>query len=304
MAGGAITTGNHPKAIWPGVKEWFGTKYDEEPEEWPDLFEVKPSNKSYEEFVGSHGFGLASVKNQGQGVDMASHSQVGLKRMTNVVYALGFVTTREEEEDNQYKELAMQRSEALAFSMRQTKENVHANVINRWVNTSYTGWDAKPLLATDHPVAAGTQSNYLDPAADISEAALEDVLIMVMTAKDYDGLQIALKPRSLCVPPNNYFEAHRIVDSVLQNDTANNAVNVIKATNSIPEGVRVNHYFTDTDIFFIKTNCPLGFISLSRRGREFTMDNDFLTENRLHKATERYVPSWVDWRCCFGSVGA
>lgn len=301
---GAITTGNHPKAVWPGVHAWFGAKYDEEPEEWKDIFEVRKSNQNYEEMVANAGFGLASVKNQGQGIDYATHAQGGVKRYTNVVYGLGYIVTREEVEDNLYKQLATQRAESLAFSMRQTKENVHANVVNRATNASYTGFDGSALAVTTHAVAAGTQSNLLNPAADLSEDALEDLLIMVMTAKDYNGLQISLKPRALFIHPNNYYEAHRIIDSVLQNDTANNAANVIKATNSIPEGVKVNHYFTDTDAFFIKTNAPNGFISFARRGREFTQDNDFNTENYLHKATERYVPSWTDWRCCYYSAGA
>ena len=61
----AITTAVNPKAMWPGVKKWFGKDYDEYTPQWPDLFQTEPSDKQYEEVVESVGFGLAVVKPQG-----------------------------------------------------------------------------------------------------------------------------------------------------------------------------------------------------------------------------------------------
>jgi len=54
------------------------------------------------------------------------------------------------------------------------------------------------------------------------------------------------------------FEAERILKSTLQNDTANNAINALKSTGMFSGGVKVNHYLTDTDAWFIRTNCPDG----------------------------------------------
>jgi hypothetical protein len=304
MAGGVITTGAHPKALWPGVYAWFGASYNKFPEEWKDIFDIHMSEKNFEEDVQSKGFGLATVKNEGKAVDYTSHAQGWVKRYVHVVYGLGFIITREEKEDNLYKELATKRAGSLAFSMRTTKEIIHANHINRMTNASYTGGDGQPLLSTSHPTDAGNQSNYLTPAADLSEAALEDLLIMVMTVKDEKGLQIPLIGMSLHIHPNDWFEANRILKSSLQNDTANNAINALKITNAIPNGIKMNHYFTDTDAWGVKTNCPDGFKHFVRRSREFTQDNDFSTENALAKATERYSSGWTDWRCFYGSPGA
>ena len=58
---GVITTGNHPKALWPGIQAWFGASYKEYPEEYRDIFEVVKSTKGYEEDVGLSGFGLAAI---------------------------------------------------------------------------------------------------------------------------------------------------------------------------------------------------------------------------------------------------
>ena len=42
-----ITTGAHPKALWPGIKEWFGLKYNEKPLQCMELFEQVSSDKAY-----------------------------------------------------------------------------------------------------------------------------------------------------------------------------------------------------------------------------------------------------------------
>jgi len=301
---GVITTGNHPKALWPGVKRWFGAVYDEHAEEWPVLFERLNSSQNYEEDVQQMNFGLAPEKDQGEKVKYTSTSQGWYERYVHVVYGLGYIVTREEMEDNLYEKVSMNRSRALAFAMRQTEENVHANILNRAFNSDYTGGDGKELIATDHPSRNGTWSNELDPSADISELSLEDLIIQIMGATDDLGNKISLMPQLLAVPRQLWFEANRILKSTLQNDTANNALNVLKATNALPGGIKLNHYFSDTDAFFIKTNCPNGMTHYDRRAIEFTKDNDFDTENAKAKTTQRYSCGWTDPRTLYGSAGA
>ena len=48
---GVITTASHPKALWPGIKAWWGQTYNEHPEEYVDLFDKDTSNQNYEEDV-------------------------------------------------------------------------------------------------------------------------------------------------------------------------------------------------------------------------------------------------------------
>ena len=60
-----ITTGTHPKALWPGIRAWWGRSYNEHPVEYLDLFDKQTSDKAYEEEVEITGFGLAPVKPQG-----------------------------------------------------------------------------------------------------------------------------------------------------------------------------------------------------------------------------------------------
>ena len=301
---GTITTGNHPAALWPGVHKFWGMSYGEHPKEWAMIFDESKSSKNYEEDVETTSFGLAPVKSQGGAVSYDSHQQGNTTRYTHVVYGLGWIVTREEREDNLYKTSAFKRTKALAFSMRQTEEVVAANVINRAFNSSYVGGDAKEMIATDHPTLDGTQSNEIATAADLSEAALESLVIQIGQAKNSRGLRVAIQPKKLIVPVDLQFEAERILRSELQVGTANNDVNALKSMGMFQDGVVVNHYLTDTDAFFIKTNAPDGLRRFTRRGTDFTRDNDFDTDNAKAKSTMRFSVGWTEWRAIYGSPGA
>ncbi len=300
----AITTGNHPKALWPGIKAWWGRVYDEHVTEYTDLFDEDTSERSYEEDVEVTGFGLAPIKAEGAAVSYDSETQGPVSRYTHSAYALGFIVTYEELQDNLYEKVGKRRAQALAFSMRQTQENVGANVYNRAFNSSFTGGDGVELLSTAHVTVDGNQSNHLTIAADLSEASLEDLIIQVMGATNSRGLKISLMPKKIIVPRQLWFETNRILGSVLQNDTANNAINVLKATNALPMGIAVNHYFTDVDAWFVRTNVPRGLIHYSREAVSFAQDNDFDTSNAKSKCYQRDSYFWTDWRTLFGSPGA
>jgi len=268
-----ITTGTHPKALWPGIKAWWGRSYAEHTEEYPVLFDKDTSDKAYEEEVEITGFGLAPVKNEGTAIVYDQESQGSVTRYTHVAYALGYIVTYEELRDDLYEVVSKRRAQQLAFSMRQTKENIGANVFNRAFNATYTFGDGTSLINNAHPTLTGNQSNLLTTAADISETAIEDMLIQIGLITNSRGMKISVLPKSLHVPMQLIFESNRILKSVLQNDTSNNAINVIRAMGAIPE-VHANHYFSSATAWFIRTNVPRGMTYFEREAVSFDQDND------------------------------
>ena len=78
----------------------------------------------------------------------------------------------------------------------------------------------------------------------------------------------------------------------------------IKNMGMVPQGYVVNHYLTDTDAFFIKTDVPNGLKHFTRAPIKTAMEGDFETGNVRYKARERYSFGWSDWRGIFGSPGA
>lgn len=300
-----IQTGSHPRALWPGVEAWFGQKYAEFPKEYTDLVNIYKSRKNYEIDVQSTGFGLAPQKAEGTPLYFDDNSQGYEYKYQHIAYALGYIVTKEQLDDNQYTEVSMKRASSLAFSMNQTKEIVVANLYNRAFNSSYTFGDGKELLATDHPLTGGgTFSNELSPAADLSEASLEDLIVQIHGATDDRGLKIALRPDCIIVPRQEWFNANRIMKSTLQNDTANNAINVLKATNSLPGGIKLNHYLTDADAWFVRTNALEGLKMFDRNPMTFEQDNDFDTKNAKASAYMRFSVGASDPRGLYGSEGA
>jgi hypothetical protein len=296
-----ISTGNHPKAMWPGVKAWFGLGYGEHAEEFTDLFDTMNSTQAWEEDVASSGFPLAPVKREGKSTYYADTKQLYTSRYTHVAYSLGFIVTFEELINNLYPKLASSRAKSLGFSMRQTKENVAANVYNRAVTAGYTGGDGIVLLSASHPSSSGNQSNI--QSADISEVALEDMIIQIMGATDDQGMKIGLMAQSLHVPRQLWFEANRILKSTLQAKTADNTANVLRMTGEFPKGIKVNHYFNDADAFFARTNCPDGMKHYQRYKIDLEQDNDFDTKNAKASSYDYYSFGWSDWRGVYGSMG-
>ena len=301
---GVINTSTHPKALWPGIKAWWGEKYAEHTVEYTDLFDSDTSHQNYEEDVQLTTFGLVPRKTEGQPVVYDSEVQGFVTRYTHIAYALGYIVTKEELDDNLYESVSKKRSSALAFSFRQTKENIAANIYNRAFNSTYTGGDGVALCSTVHPnTTGGTFSNKLFVDADLSEASLEQALIDIMGFQNDRGLLIAVMPRSLHVPRQEWFNANRILKSVYQPGTANNDLNILKATNAFPEGIKINHYFTSPHAWFIRTNVQDGLKYYERVAMQFDQDNDFDTMNAKAKGYERYSFGWSDPRALYGSNG-
>ena len=299
-----ITSGTFSKALWPGVNKWYGKAYDEFPVEWTDLFDKHTSRKAFEEDVGVSGFGLAAVKSEGQSVQYDTEQQAYITRYTHIVYGLGFMVTREALEDDQYDVVAEKRARGLAFSMRQTKEIVCANVYNRAFTAGYNGGDGVTLGNAAHPNAVGgTWSNILATAANLSEAALEQAIIDTGKWTNDRGLRIAVMPKSLHIPVDLQFEAERIMKSQYRIGTSNNDISALVSMGKFPGGVKVNHYFTSSTAWFLRTNVQDGMKYFSRRDDAFEEDNAFDNDTAKFKATCRYSVGWTDPRGFYGTPG-
>lgn len=296
------TRSTMPDFLWPGIQAIFGNAYDRIPKVYTRIFDVRKSTKAYEKVAEVTGLGLAAVKPEGASIIYDRFGQGPTSVFTHVTYGLGYIISREAEEDGQYREVAEMRAAALPWSMAVTKETVHANVLNRAFNGAYAGGDGQPLISASHPTASGAFDNLLT-AADLSEAALEDAMVRIMQAKNSQGMPITLNAVRLIVGPGNVFNATRILESEGQSGGDTNNVNAIKTLGLVPEVV-INRYLDDPDAWFVQTDAPNGLISYQRRNIALQDDSDFDTENHKHKATERYSAGVGDLRAIYGNPGA
>lgn len=302
--GGISNTGTFPKLLWPGVKALWGRMYNQKEPQYTKLVYSEGSKKNYEEIVKITPYGLAPQKPEGQPGSYDGEVQGYTTRFTHITYALGFKVTWEEMEDNLYDQVAKTRTTSLVRSQEQTRENVVANIFNRAFNSSYLGGDGVSLCNTAHPnTTGGTFANTPTVAAQLSEAAIEDMLIMIMNAVDDRGLKIALKPKSLHVSNYQIFNAEKILGSVFQPGTGNNTINVIYANKLIPEGVFANTYFSSQNAWFIRTDIAdgTGLIMFDRYPVTLSNDNDFDTKNFRAMSITRFSAGWADPLCLYGN---
>ena len=296
-----INRGSFSKALWPGVESWYGMSYNKHETQYTDIFETSSSRKAFEEIIGVSGLGLAGVKGEGAPISYDSMTQGYISRFQHVEYALGTIITRNMVEDDQYDVVGRMRVEELANAMRITKETIGANILNRAFTSTYTGGYGLELCSTLHTnVAGGTYQNELSTPADLSEASLEQMCIDIGKWTNDRGHQISAKAADLIIPVDLMFEADRIINSSGRVGTADNDKNAIMGKFNI----HVNNYLTDTDAFFLKTDISNGLIHFERRADDFTMDNEFDTENAKFKATGRYSFGWADPKGVYGSPGA
>ena len=301
----AISRAQLLKELLPGLNALFGLEYAKYGEEHKEIYETETSERSFEEETKLSGFSAAPVKAEGAAIAYDNAQEAWSTRYNHETIALGFSITEEAIEDNLYDSLSARYTKGLARAMAYTKQVKGAAVLNNGFSASYPGGDGVALFSSAHPlVSGGTNSNTPSVQADLNETSLEAAVIQIAAWTDERGLLIAAKPRKLIVPPALMFVAKRLLDTELRVGTADNDINALKSMGAIPEGYGVNHFLTDNNAWFLKTDVPNGLKHFVRTPLSNSMDGDFDTGNVRYKSRERYSFGWSDPLGMFGSSGS
>jgi hypothetical protein len=300
------------KELLPGLNALFGLEYKQYAEEHKEIFDTESSERSFEEEVKLSGFGAAPVKAEGDALSYDNAQEAFTARYVHETIALGFSVTEEAVEDNLYDSLSARYTKALARAMAYTKQVKGAAVLNNGFNGNYAGGDGVSLFGYNaaaarvgHPLVGGGV-NFNNPAVgvDLNETSLESAIIQVADWKDERGLLIAAKVRKLILPPSLQFTAVRLLQSEGRTSTADNDINAIRNMSAVPGGYGVNHFLTDSNAWFLKTDVPNGLKHFNRVALKTGMDEDFDTGNSRYKARERYSFGWSDPLGIWGSAGS
>ena len=301
----AISRAQMLKELLPGLNALFGMEYKRYGEEHKEIFESESSDRSFEEEVKLSGFSAAPVKGEGEAINYDTAQEAFTSRYSHETIALGFSITEEAIEDNLYDSLSSRYTKALARAMSYTKQVKAANVLNNAFSSSYTGGDGVSLINTAHPlVSGGTNSNRPTTAADLNETSLENAVINIASWTDERDLLIAAKPKKLIIPPALQFVATRLLETEGRLGTADNDISAVVSNGVVPQGYAINHFLTDTDAWFLTTDCPNGMKMFTRVPLSTKMEGDFDTGNVRYKARERYSFGWSDPLGVYGSPGA
>ena len=301
----AISRAQLLKELLPGLNALFGMEYKRYGEEHKEIYETETSERSFEEETKLAGFSAAPVKNEGSAISYDNAQEAWTARYNHETIAMGFSITEEAMEDNLYDSLSARYTKSLARAMSYTKQVKAAAILNNGFSAAVVYGDGQSLFSTAHPlVSGGTNSNRPATAADLNETSLEAAVIQIAAWTDEKGLLIAAKPRKLIVPPALQFVATRLLETSLRVGTTDNDINALKNNGSIPEGYTINHFLTDTNAWFLKTDVPNGLKHFVRVPLGTSMDQDFDTGNNRYKARERYSFGVSDPLGAWGSPGA
>ena len=299
----AMNRSNFSRQYVPGINAIVGFEYGLVEQEHLLLFEMEKTEKAFDEEILMSGFGTAPAKTEGSAIIYDTAQQSYVARYTPATVALGFAITEEAMEDNLYDTIPKLRAKELGRAMGNTEQTRAANIFNNGFSADFLGGDRAALFSASHPtVGDGNQSNTA--STDISETQLETEIINVTLIENDRGILINAMPELLLVPPQNAFNAERLLRSPGQANTANNAINAVASMGYFPKGWVVNRRLTDVDAWFIKTNVPNSTKCFVRTPLQFKVEGDFDTGNMRYKVRQRYIHGWTDWRGWRGSQGA
>lgn len=299
-----ITRAQANKELVPGLHAIWGLEQKRFENEWKPMFMEQTSDRAFEQETAKSGFDTAPIKPEGDSVYYDTGQEFYTTTYRHSTVAIAFAVTEEAIEDNLYLDVGASYTKAAAWSMNNTKEVMGASIFNNGFSTSYLGGDGKPLFSTTHPlVNGGVNSNRPATDADLTETALENIIIQMGGWTDFRGLLVAIKPKQLIVPTALSFTADKILNTVLKLDSTDNTINSIYHTGAIPKGYHVNHYLTDTDAWFVTTDAMDGLKYFNRVPEKFSKDADFDTGNLRWKARARYSFGWTNPLGVAGSPG-
>lgn len=297
-----INTGSIANLLRPGLRSVFGES-PAYPPQYSQIFKTHNSQKDFETDIEMKMLGLATVRGEGAPTELDSMGQRFQTNYYHKTISIGFQITKNAIADNLYKAQFPQQARSLKRSMEQTKEILAASVLNNGFETNFPLGDGQPLLSTQHPIDTGVVANCPSVPADLNEASLESAIIAIQQFKDQAGLIQMTKPRKLVVPPQLQFVAEVLLKSQYSPATSNNAINPIVSMSVLPEGYTVNQFLTNAKAWFVLTDADNGMKHFERQPYETDMFTDFLTDNVMAKATERYSFGCSNFRAIYGSKG-
>lgn len=292
------TSANFQELLEPKFREIFFDAYDEIPEQFSDVFQVKTSKKAKEYDFHMAGTGLWDVKNPGQNIneeDMAKGDEVSY---VHTAYAKMIQVEREFADDDMYG-VVEKLPRQLGIGGRATVETTAAAILNNAF--AVNGYDGVPLFSDSHPLIKGGVADNLMTASALNDTNLKTGITMMRTnMKTEEGLKMQARAKKLIVSPDLEFTAMTLLQSAGVVGSANNDTNVLKGRLSPV----VLDYLTDTNAWFLMDPAIAQLIFFWRVKPEFKQSENFDGMVAKYRGYLRFSVGYSDWRGIIGNAGA
>jgi len=289
-------------AIDPGIRGAWDLARSRREMMRPVLFNVMGSDRAAEEFFGVGAIGTDAWDNYESAgtVSLADFDQGYKKTFTHHEKLLKVHVERKLFDDNQFPQI-FNMAAKVGDSMGLKRELDAASVFNNAFNDTYAGADGVGLCSDAHPNGPHTSGSTQDNEGTLAltKDNVATVREAMMAFKDDRNNKVGVIPNAIMVPPGLEDEARIIVGSVLDPDTANNAIN--------PQSGRFQvytwHYLTDSNAWFmLDTALMKQSLYWFDRVAPYIKYQGLIDEVVAEWiAYQRYSYGWTDWRWIYGN---
>jgi hypothetical protein len=255
-------TFNHPELLERDEKEIVFKSFSMIDLMYPMLFNVKKSNKAYEDGMRVAGLGTFHTKAEGTPVGFDDPVSAAKVRTVHTTYALGFRVTMEMAEDDQ-EDIISQMPADLGDSARDHQERLAWSLVNdAFSGSTYTGLvdgaAAVSLCNSTHTAlkTGTTQSNILSPAVALSQTGLEDLMNTASITTSQEDRFINVVPSKLIFHPNLQHTAHVLLNTEYRPGSSDNDRSTVVSSQSgiTPLAKGGVPYLTSTTAWFLASD--------------------------------------------------
>jgi hypothetical protein len=290
----ATFRGTLPEVFEARQAELFFKQYAQEELIYPQVFNVKPITKAYDDAFRVSGLGPFVLKPEGTPIGEVS------------TFALGYRVTMEARDDDQY-DLIDEFPRDLGDAARDHQENLAFALFNdAFDGNTFTGLDTLALCTTahttlKHKTPGTTLSNQISPGIALSVTLLESMITRLRLTQSEEGRQIPLSPAVLMIHPDEAFNATKLLESEREPFTSDNQINATSRGRTGISPLSVP-YLTDTDAVFLGTEkSKHGVFWYDRMGLKFDDSKDSQTKDSLFDGMYRAEVGIRGWRGWVGS---
>lgn len=294
-----IITGSNPALLKKTLDTVYTDALKSKEYFWKKIFKESTTSELYVDDQPYAGLGLMPQKEENAAMAVDAIQEGFPTRYKQEFYGLRMLVSEQAIAFSQYDKI-LDGAAHLADAAYLTQEYSLVAHINRAFNSTYTIGDGLELCSTAHLLPkGGTFSNELATPVSLSELGLETVLVALRKLPGENGLRRGHRAKKLLIPSDLMFRASRILKSEKQNDTANNAVNVLKGM-----GIeQIDHPFmSSTTNWFVLTDADPGFRMIWSRKPTFRQTSDNSTEVKEYTASQWFTSGISDPRCIYGSA--
>jgi hypothetical protein len=283
----------------PYIDEILFMNFDAPSLTYPEVFNVRNSDRYAEEMTEITGYAQFAVKPEGQPIEADKMLQGFDKRLKHDTWGKLAEISFESMEDDMDGAIT-DIIPAFADVARNSIETEIFSTYNNAFGTATTA-DGLSLINSAHLiVGGGTFDNSV--SGDLAQGTLESAVNKFADMRNGRNQFVGVEARKLLVHVDQRWLVHELLRSQLRSDTAENASNALTQIGLQPVFTR---YLTDTDAFYVLADPSKIRVMTYWRRQPFTDSSlDFVTRNMRTAMLYRMSHGAIDWRGVVGSTGA